>query len=530
MMRTRKTLRPTVEGMESRILLSGSGGGTSSAIVTGLFREVLQRNPDHGSLVKFERQLDTGGSVQQVASTLYASLEFRRDEVVAYYEHLLGRDPTLSELRKWASVLIAGAPEERVVDGIASSHQYFVNSGGNDTAFVRALYLDLLGRQADPSGLAAYVSQLDSGMTFQTVAGEFTATTEYRELKVREVYQVVLNRAPGSGELTGRTSSWSALGGLEGVTVSVLSGPENLARIAQTGGIPLPDLTAAHELGRILQAPYSEQSTGFVELYNSLLGTRKAHDSKGKPIVSPPGNKALWTLMKTGGATDGLPLDELQTVTPMDVNVGSLIPLQSEIDIYQSLHYVLGLDPAKSDLKTYLTGGVITPHGGPIITGGGGTYVVDGHHRWSSIYVINPNAQVKAFDLGYEKSPLDYLKITQMAVGAELGFLPVQSVQGKNLLTISRKDFNTWVTKDIQDGPKPQAVIDVFKQAMGLNGIAEIADYLWANVERMRKFNRPVPGVTSRDYMPQPPDTEATLQLLETGQLDYRFPVIAQLG
>jgi hypothetical protein len=178
----------------------------------------------------------------------------------------------------------------------------------------------------------------------------------------------------------------------------------------------------------------------------------------------------------------------------------------------------------------------VEPHevrtGGPIITGGDGRYIVDGHHRWSSIYVINPDAAIEAVDLGHEVAPQNYLKVTQMAIGAELGYLQVQTVEGQNLFTIGHDDFDAWVKATITGGKDPQGVLDVFQRLRGLNGLQAVADFLWGNVESLRAFNLPLPGVTSRDYMPQPPsDGLASLLIwFESGQLNSRFPVVARLG
>lgn len=528
----RKALRPTIERMESRLLLSSVVEGTSAAVVTGLYRQVLLRDPDARGLAWFQRQLDAGRTVQQVAGALYGSPEFRQGQVLSYYDELLEREPTPAELRKWTSVLIAGAPEERVVNGIAGSSEYFATSGGSDASFVRALYVDLLGRQPAPEELAGHVSRLQTGATPGEVTAQFTAGREYREAKVREVYQVVLDRAPDAAESGGWAARWQGRGGLRGVALGILGSGENLARVARPDAVTLPDVASAEDLRAILRAPYSEASTGFVTLFNTRLGTRPAYDGDGDPIASAPSNTALWSLMKTGGGVDGLPLDEVQPITPMTLDVATLIPLQSEIDIDKSLGFVLGEDPANSDLEEYLAGGAITPFGGPILTGGGGGFIADGHHRWSSIYVVNPYAQISAVDLGHERVPQDYLKITQVAVGAVLGFLQVQSVEGQNLFTIGRGDFDAWVGNTIRNGDDPDGVIEVFRKTKGVEGIDGIADYLWSNVERMRRFNQPVPGATSRDYMPQPPDgdLQPLLQLLESGLLNFRSPFIARIG
>lgn len=503
----------------------------NATIATGLFRQILQRDPQPRGLTQLTRLLDAKRSVNEAAGVLYASPEFRRGEVTSYYVDLLGRQPAPAELRSWTNFLRAGGREGLVIGALAGTSEYYVHSGGSNESFVRSLYLDLFGREADAAGLAQWTSRLDVGaMRPAGVATAFVRSTGFRQDKVRELYQVVLDRAPTQDELNASVASWGTRGGLKGVSLGVLGGAENVARLRR-GEVPAPDSATAEELRRIHQAPYSEASTGFVTLFNNLLQVHPKFDDSGNPVSNDPGNIALWNLLKDGGATDGRPSDEIQTVTPIAANVAALLPLQSEIDLDKSLKFPLGKDPATSSLASFLDGGTILPFGGPLITGGGGRYIVDGHHRWSSIYVLNPYARVASYDLGNERSPQDYLKITQLAIGATLGFLPVQSVSGSNLFSIGQDDFKVWVQNTIANGENPQAVLQIFKDKKGLADSSAVADFLWANVERMRQFNVPLPGVTSRDYMPQPPgDIQQIFHLLESGRLNYRAPVVARLG
>jgi hypothetical protein len=63
--------------------------------------------------------------------------------------------------------------------------------------FVRALYHDLLGREADTAGRQFWVSRLDSqALTRQAVAIGFYQSIEKRLLRVRDLYCTVLDRGP----------------------------------------------------------------------------------------------------------------------------------------------------------------------------------------------------------------------------------------------------------------------------------------------------------------------------------------------
>jgi len=116
--------------------------------------------------------------------------------------------------------------------------------------------------------------------------------------------------------------------------------------------------------------------------------------------------------------------DALYDKVPFEHNVeytcSQLIPTQSEIDVDKSLAYPLHLDPYGKmaggiGIPQYLKGGSFAP-GGPIVTAGG-KYIIDGHHRWSQLYLINPDAKIKAINM-MVRDPIEALKITQMAIAA----------------------------------------------------------------------------------------------------------------
>ena len=69
--------------------------------------------------------------------------------------------------------------------------------------YVGQLYLNLLGRPADPVGLAAFVSLLDRGEATRTqVAQVITQSEEYRSVVVRNLYRTLLGREADPGGLS----------------------------------------------------------------------------------------------------------------------------------------------------------------------------------------------------------------------------------------------------------------------------------------------------------------------------------------
>ena len=396
-------------------------------------------------------------------------------------------------------------------------------------------YVDLLGRQPDTAGLSSHIRALEAGFSLFEVASALTSSAEFRSLKVRQVYFAALGRDADSAGQEAWVNHWQALGGLAGVTTGILGSAENHTRLISTAGIPLPDVESARQWTSVLQAPYDDSASGFVKEFNRLLQTNPP--AGGNP-ASPPTNTALWNFSRNSGGADGLPDDEKLSVTPsgqlVPFRVANLKPTQNEVDMGQSLKWPL-TEPAT--LEKYLKGGVITHAAGPLITGGNGRFIVDGHHRWSAVFVINPRSSLMSFDFGTLAGPEEYLKVAQIAVGAQLGYLPVATVKpGNNLFIVNQATFRNYVATTIggnADGG--QAILDTFKKYgiadHGTASLSAVQDYLWENVQQLRLNNQPALDVP-RPIMPQTPDSDPSTisSWLQSGNLNFKGPVIASLG
>lgn len=528
-------------------LLSGSGPAAVSnptAVVTGLFNEVLRADPTAGELANYLGVLNFTG-VNGVVAGLYSSTAFRQTQVANYYLELLGRTATSNELAWGTTELMWGMPEPLFAASIAGSRDFYqVSSSGGGTlgpdptptSFVNLLYRSMLGAVADPTALAGYVQQLQAGLPTALAAMQFVTADAYRAVKVAEVYQV-LGQQPTAADIDRAVALWFWSGGQTGISTSLLATASNVTAI-QTGQVVLPDVVAAAELEQLLLAAYTETADGFVKLYGSMVGN--CSDTAGPDCKNP----ALYSLLTTGGTERGIPNSSLQ-LSSLTANVATLIPTQNEIDLQKSLKFPLQ-DPAS--LQTYFAGGTIQPFGNPLVTANGGTYIIDGHHRWSSIVLINPYTLVTALDLGYVPNPQDGLKEAQIGVAAAKGFLAVAPGGGINLYTTDQQTFDTAVRGYIENAadahpgdPNPTVpwtdqVLAVFTTYLGLAGqsteqkYTSIQNYLWGNVLRMRELNPYIPGATSREVMPQTDPLPVVQTYLASGALSYTFPTISYLG
>lgn len=220
----------------------------------------------------------------------------------------------------------------------------------------------------------------------------------------------------------------------------------------------------------------------------------------------------------TGGNADGLPQDERVKFTQINVPVAKLVPTQNEIDVDKSLSYPLTKANIADD---YLKGGVVAPAGKSIVTGGGGSFIIDGHHRWSQVYCLNPNAQIKAIDLSNISNPADALKITQMAIAVDAKKIPISHVKGYNLLAIQEQDLTNYISNIVG---KYQDVQQVFAK-YGHNGIQEITNYVVTCVKQMQQNNQPVPGAPPRSVMPQTDDAPNWIKYAQAGILNFKRPL-----
>lgn len=176
----------------------------------------------------------------------------------------------------------------------------------------------------------------------------------------------------------------------------------------------------------------------------------------------------------------------------IDVECLKLKPTQNEISLNKSLGLPL---KSVSDAEKYLNPKEpIKIAGNTLLTCDNGNYIIDGHHRWSQVFVLNPKAKMVCTDFYQLKKPFEGLKATQLGISADLGFVPIKRVEEANILDISEKDLKKYVTENIT----PE-VREVFKK----NGINNPEEHIWKNVVLLKTTNKPVKGASKRDYMPQ---------------------------
>ena len=160
------------------------------------------------------------------------------------------------------------------------------------------------------------------------------------------------------------------------------------------------------------------------------------------------------------GLEDGSPNDEEAKISETSKTIGDLEPTQREIELTKSVAYPLANFDA---MKNMISGGVkkIGPPGNDMIVTSG-NLIIDGHHRWSSLFsMAGPEGQIAALDIELpEKDAASVLAITQAAIASTLTKgqpVPKAGAGKSNILGKSKDQIFT-------------LIMDVYKKGGGESG------------------------------------------------------------
>lgn len=198
-------------------------------------------------------------------------------------------------------------------------------------------------------------------------------------------------------------------------------------------------------------------------------------------IVKDPKLKFLLGL-GFGGDFSNLKLKLKKTNIPAK----RLIPTQSEIGTDETLKYLVqGKDIDVCFEKTTIVKK-------PIVTFQG-TFIIDGHHRWSQIFVTNPDANIVCIDITGNLSPLSMLKAVQCTIGSNTGKLIRKDIQGKNLYDTTEKELRKYFKDNLSDTVR-ENLLKYYEEPEGS---------LVQNVIQLQRNNKPILNAPDRGEMPQ---------------------------
>lgn len=198
-------------------------------------------------------------------------------------------------------------------------------------------------------------------------------------------------------------------------------------------------------------------------------------------IVKDPKLKFLLSL-GFGGDFSNLKLKLKKTNIPAK----RLIPTQSEIGTDETLKYLV----QGKDIDVCFDKTTIVKK--PIVTFQG-TFIIDGHHRWSQIFVTNPDANIVCIDITGNLSPLSMLKAVQCTIGSNTGKLIRKDIQGKNLYNTTEKELRKYFKDNLSDTVR-ENLLKYYEDPEGS---------LVQNVIQLQRNNKPILNAPDRGEMPQ---------------------------
>jgi hypothetical protein len=165
--------------------------------VRDLYRQVLQRDADPDGLAHWVGLLKAGTPRSTIVQALWDSPEHLGLEVDQFYATYLHRAADAPGRASWVNALLGGASEADVALGLLTSAEY-QQSHADTAAYLSALYGDVLGRTADPSGLATWQSAAQGGMSRAALAEAFLHSPEAYHRLMDHYYSDYLGRAADS--------------------------------------------------------------------------------------------------------------------------------------------------------------------------------------------------------------------------------------------------------------------------------------------------------------------------------------------
>jgi hypothetical protein len=231
-----------------------------------------------------------------------------------------------------------------------------------------------------------------------------------------------------------------------------------------------------------------------------------------KELKDAVSNPRVLSVM-AAGKLDGLKHDEVVSADEIAVTISSLTPTQSELSLDDSLEKM-------PEFARDIAANKVLSMDNPIIIANG-KYIIDGHHRWTTAYMIAPNAKIQAYNLNIPGlGPIDILKAVQMAIAVEFGEVKTKDPgPGKDAFDVDEKTAIGWIEKNV-----PQSVLKV-------TGLRDMAENL------VEITGKKLAGSPNRRFMPQPKASakkagmdknlavSKLLARLQSGTVNFKNPV-----
>ncbi|HEV3344160.1 MAG TPA: DUF4214 domain-containing protein, partial [Pirellulales bacterium] len=171
----------------------GNLTGANAAAVEAIFSKAFDLNPTALDLKGLDQMLAKLAALN--LTTGGGSSTLTEDYVAAVYVDLLGREADGGGLNYWSGQLAGGAPRGQIAGQLTHSDEYFAG-------IVTPAYQQYLGRTPDAAGLQYWIAQMHEGLTDEQIEARFIGSPEFfahsggtNKAWVDAMYQDLLGRA-----------------------------------------------------------------------------------------------------------------------------------------------------------------------------------------------------------------------------------------------------------------------------------------------------------------------------------------------
>ena len=181
--------------------LAPPASSANARYLTDTYDALLGRTVDAAGLDYQLNVIKAGGdeSRRLVTYGLLFSAEGSRQEVQRAYSDLLRRAPEATGEQYWTTHLQGhGVLDLRVL--LLASDEYLALAGGDDAAWLEALYRDVLRRPTDATGRAYWLGQLARGVPRPLIVAGTYLSDEALGGRVDAYYAEALGRSPTANE------------------------------------------------------------------------------------------------------------------------------------------------------------------------------------------------------------------------------------------------------------------------------------------------------------------------------------------
>lgn len=135
---------------------------TDRAFVLSAYADVLGRAASDAEVYGWTSLLARGTPRTAIASGFNNSDEYRLHMIDTAYQTVLGRDAESSGRQSWLSGMRRGTlqPDDTHRIFLSTEEFYLGAGGGTDAGYIEALYLDVVGRPAEASGIDYWTTRL----------------------------------------------------------------------------------------------------------------------------------------------------------------------------------------------------------------------------------------------------------------------------------------------------------------------------------------------------------------------------------